>query len=80
MKVWESWDKFEGFINNMNEKEIQGLKEFKEFYQKCKENDFNYIEYTFKRKYQNHPDGYTFSRKLLWLAFYFAIYILPVYH
>lgn len=47
LKVWESWDKFEEFINNMNEKEIQGLKEFKEFYQKCKENDFNYIEYTF---------------------------------
>lgn len=47
LKVWDSWDKFEEFINSMNEKEIEGLKEFKEFYRKCKQNDFNYIEYTF---------------------------------
>ena len=47
-KTFHVWDKFELFINELDETQSKSLKEFKDFYQKLKEADFKDIEYNFK--------------------------------
>lgn len=48
-KVWDSWDKFEHFLEKFDEDKVTGLSEFKGFYTQCKEVNFErYIPYTFK--------------------------------
>lgn len=46
--TFQEWSKFESFINGLDETRSEGLKEFKDFYQKFKEADFKEIEYDFK--------------------------------
>jgi hypothetical protein len=47
-KIFQNWDKFESFINELDETRSKGLNEFKDFYQKLKEADFKEIKYDFK--------------------------------
>lgn len=47
--VWDSWDNFEVFLFGLNEEDVSGLAEFKIFYSKCKEVNFeHYIDFDFK--------------------------------
>ena len=46
--VWDSWENFEKFLLEFDERQVQSLKEFKDLFYKCKEVDFNYVEYNFK--------------------------------
>ncbi|MDR0830490.1 MAG: KAP family NTPase [Prevotellaceae bacterium] len=47
--VWESWENFEKFLLEFDEQKVPNLKEFKDFFSKCKEVNFErYIEYEFK--------------------------------
>ena len=46
-KTFQDWDSFESFINGRDETQSEGLKEFKDFYQKLKEANFEAIKYDF---------------------------------
>lgn len=46
--VWGSWENFEYFVNDLSEGDVKGLTEFKDFYQKLKENGYQCIDYNFK--------------------------------
>lgn len=47
--VWENWEDFEKFVWQLNETEVSGLKEFKEFFIQCKKFDFEkFIPFDFK--------------------------------
>lgn len=48
VKAWDTYDDFEAFIFSLDEEKVKGLSEFKDFYAKCKADDFRYIEYSFK--------------------------------
>ncbi|MDP4205847.1 MAG: hypothetical protein Q8859_07615, partial [Bacteroidota bacterium] len=47
--IWNSWDNFEKFLSGFDESNVNGLKEFKNFYSQCIEGDrIKYIEFDFK--------------------------------
>lgn len=46
--IWDNWDNFESFLNELKEEQINGLSEFKTFFEECKKVNFkNYIEFDF---------------------------------
>jgi hypothetical protein len=47
--IWEGWDNFENFLLEFDERQVKSLKEFKDFFNKCKEINFQqYIKYDFE--------------------------------
>jgi len=49
LAIFKSWDSFESFLNEQDEKKWSYLTEFKQFFHKMKEQDFKkYVEFTFK--------------------------------
>jgi hypothetical protein len=48
--VWNGWDNFENFLSEFDEQQVKYMEEFKDFFNKCKEVNFEkYIEYDFNR-------------------------------
>lgn len=48
LKVWNDWNEFESFLDEFSESEVLGLSEFKEFFSRCKNVNFQrYIEFEF---------------------------------
>lgn len=48
LEVWNSWNNFESFLEELKSESVHGLEEFMRFYELCKNNSYSYIEFEFK--------------------------------
>jgi len=46
--VWGTWDDFYEFLDKFDSEKVNGLTEFKLFYEKCKSNEFRYVKFNFE--------------------------------
>lgn len=48
LPIWDDWGSFEKFLSELDEQQNSKIKEFKEFFSKFKDADFNYVKFDFK--------------------------------